>query len=750
MAAVDPYSPCPCGSLEKYKWCCHKAEEPALRVERLIRGEQYDQALKAVEEGLRKAKGAFWLLMQKAFLHERRDEPRQAAEAIDAILKNKPDHLGALAQRVELTLIAEGPRAAAAELQSALSAVKPEDRPIFGAVFRMVGAMLVRAEAIPAAIAHLEVAAAHEPEDAPIARQALRSIMTDPGILPWVKNPYDLASTPEGLPDDARSRFDDALQAADEALWARAASGFETLSADGIPGADLNLGLCRLWLGDEEAAVAALRRHSRAIGPTPEAVDLEALCQLIEPIGDDDLVEHVRLTWPIADRNALLAALRDAEQQKRTVVSEGQGILDPDDPEATEVDIFSMLDRPRPAARPGLSPADMPRVSGRILVARDSVLLDGFDVGKQFDELRERFTELAGPGIPPAHPRTTVLEKVPRVSLALRTEWILPEGQDPEETRRIRREEQIRVIREVWPEQPLTALGGRSPRQAIRDGDAEIPLRAAFCQFDYGPSRLDIELDALRAELGIPPEPTPDPVSVDIEAEHLARLPRIPAEHLDDERLWALYVRSRGTGQHLALRRSAIALSSRPNFLEGRSAAERYTVFGDLANLSASAGNTAEALEWVERGRRDEPASHRNANAPRWDFLALRIRARSEEPEQWVPELAVVLERYREDRSASQTVMTNLLDMGLMRMVPHPERPDQAMLDSRPLMAVLSRYGPRITTAAGELGVSASRPSIWTPGASAGGSSGAGVWTPGAPAGGSEQGGERKIILPGQ
>lgn len=749
MAAVDPYSPCPCGSQEKYKWCCHKAEEPALRAERLIRGEQLDQALKVIDEGLKKAGDAPWLLLQKAIVHQRLDQPGPAIRAVDAILKARPDHLGALAQKIQLTLMTEGPARGAEEFQSALSAVQPEARPGFGGIFRMIGVMLVRDERIPAGIAHLEIGAAFESQDDPMARQALRSLMQDGGLSPWLKNPYGVKPTPASLSGEAKGRFDAALEAADGALWGQAAARFETLAADGILEAEHNLGICRLWTADEDGAVEALRRYIKAAGPTPEAVDLETLCQLIEPIPDDDQVEHVRLTWPIADRQALLLALRKAEEADKDVAAEGTGVMDQDDPDADEVEVFSMLDRPRPEARPGMAPGEMARVVGRVLVAEDSVLLDGFDVGKQFDRLRERFTELAGPGIPPSHPRTTVLEKVAKVSLALRTEWVIPEGLGRDEVRRIQREEQARVLRELWPETPLPGLGGRSPRQAIKDGDAEIPLRAAFCQIEVGRSNPGFDLDAFRAELGIPAEPTPDPATVEIEATHLARLFRIPAEHLDNERLWQLFLRSRTFGQHRALERSARALVDRPSFLEGKHPAERLVVFGDLANLSAGRGEVKEALDWIDRGRREEPASHKAANAPRWDFQAIRIRSRAEEPEQWVPELAVVLERYREDRGSSQVVMSNLLDMGLIQMVPHPEQPDQMMLDSRPLMAVISQYGPRVTTASGGLGVSASRPEIWTPGGPSGG--GGGIWSPGAPAGGGGgQGGERKIILPGQ
>ncbi|MFO0958668.1 MAG: SEC-C metal-binding domain-containing protein [Isosphaeraceae bacterium] len=54
MAAVEPYSPCPCGSGEKFKWCCQKIESYADKAQRLYEGGQIDAALKALDEGLRK------------------------------------------------------------------------------------------------------------------------------------------------------------------------------------------------------------------------------------------------------------------------------------------------------------------------------------------------------------------------------------------------------------------------------------------------------------------------------------------------------------------------------------------------------------------------------------------------------------------------------------------------------------------------------------------------------------------------
>src|SRR5207245_3680227 len=118
-------------------------------------------------------------------------------------------------------------------------------------------------------------------------------------------------------------------------------------------------------------------------------------------------------------------------------------------------------------------------------------------------------------------------------------------------------------------------------------------------------------------------------------------------------------------------------------------------------------------------------------NAPAWDILEIKLKACSEELENWVPDLAAVLERYREDSVATQTTIMGLLEMGLLQMVPNPDRPGEILLDSRPLKTLLTRYGPRVTTSTGRLGVSATKPGIWTPGSTTGGPA-VGLWTPGA------------------
>ena len=57
MALVDPYSPCPCGSDKKFKWCCQKVEAYAERAHRLEENGQHNAAIAAYDEGLAKVPG---------------------------------------------------------------------------------------------------------------------------------------------------------------------------------------------------------------------------------------------------------------------------------------------------------------------------------------------------------------------------------------------------------------------------------------------------------------------------------------------------------------------------------------------------------------------------------------------------------------------------------------------------------------------------------------------------------------------
>jgi tetratricopeptide (TPR) repeat protein len=744
MALVDPYAPCPCGSGEKFKWCCQKVESYAERAQKLFDGGQFDAALQVLDEGLRKQPDNPWLTVRKALILINQSQAPQAELILKRVIARRPEHIGAQALLVRVVLEVEGPTAGAAQLQQAMSALPADQRPALGKVAELVGMMLHATHAIPAALAHFRLAERLRLKagETTSVESIRRTIESNGSILPWLKNPDKLAPAPEGLSADLQERFEHALGWAEEGLWSSAAAAFATLAAAGVAVADRNAGLCRLWMGDDAGAVAALRRYIAAVGPTEEAVDLEALCQLIEPTSKDNTIERVQLIWTLRDRAALLAALRADPSVKEA----GRANLDPTDETSPEVDQFLLLDRPALNRTEGLHAEDIPRLVGRVLVGLEIVALEIQD-DDQFDATKERFIGLAGRAIAPAHPRTKTIGEMDRANVPFQLEWLEPEGLEPAEAARLEREAMTKILRETWPNAPMPYLGGRTPLEAARSGDARVALRAAVDRIDYaeGPDGHASDLATLRTLLGLDPEPEPEPETVEIEQIHLARLRHIPAARLSDEKLAALFTRAIRFGERRAAARAALALADRPALFErGVDIISVYTI---LSSQIPEPWQTAEALAWVERGRRADPPAQRAQHAPLWDMMELRLRARAEEPERWVGELAALLDHYAHDERANAIILEGLIHLGLIQMSPHPDRPGEFLLDSRPLQHLLSEYGPKITTATGRVAVAVTKPTIWTPSAETGTKSG--LWTPstGTPP---ATGDTSKLIIPGR
>ena len=126
MALVDPYSPCPCGSDKKFKWCCQKVEAYAERAHRLEDNGQHNAALAAYDEGLAKVPRNPWLLLRKSVLLIELQKLDEAKRCVATVLQYQPDQLGASVLLCRLVLATEGPAAAAAELQRALLHARPE------------------------------------------------------------------------------------------------------------------------------------------------------------------------------------------------------------------------------------------------------------------------------------------------------------------------------------------------------------------------------------------------------------------------------------------------------------------------------------------------------------------------------------------------------------------------------------------------------------------------------------------------
>src|SRR4051812_3353529 len=252
MAVVEPYAPCPCGSGEKFKWCCQKIETYAERAKRLFEGGQYNAAISALDEGLRKEPNNAWLLTRKALYLVQKDEPTEAKALLRRVVQKQPKHLGAHFLLTRLVLETEGPVEGAAQLQASLSAFDREERGPLAKLAQLVGAVLAETGHYPAALNHLILEQQLGADGESMSGGVVRMIGSDPSIPAWLKYPYELSAPPEGATEEVRSRFLHAQELASQGLWSSASVGFHELSTDPGAGAEAirNVGICRLCLAD--------------------------------------------------------------------------------------------------------------------------------------------------------------------------------------------------------------------------------------------------------------------------------------------------------------------------------------------------------------------------------------------------------------------------------------------------------------------------------------------------------------------
>src|SRR5262249_3790120 len=152
MAVAEPYAPCPCGSGQKFKWCCQKVEAVADRAQRLMDSGQLQGALEALEEGLRKEPDSPLLLIRKAVYLLQKEQLEPAKEPLRRLVGKHPGHVTAQSLFTRLVLETEGVQSGVTQLQQALSGVDREQRPALADAVQVVAAFLSEASFYPAAL----------------------------------------------------------------------------------------------------------------------------------------------------------------------------------------------------------------------------------------------------------------------------------------------------------------------------------------------------------------------------------------------------------------------------------------------------------------------------------------------------------------------------------------------------------------------------------------------------------------------
>ena len=262
--------------------------------------------------------------------------------------------------------LAEAGRVAAEHVQSALELV---DEEIPARVLQAVGAVgqaMLAAGNLIAARAHLWLYQGITGEEDTRAMELLMQLNRVSGLPLVLRDNLYLREAPLGHACEAQ--HDHAQMLASRGQWRRAAALLDELADQhgDLPMLVYNAALVHGWLGEQQLLVAGLRRFAAAISagsdtPPDDAVEAEAIAQLLDEEHRESPTEVVRIVHDVTDEDSLIDRLgRDAHvTPHRLSESELQAV---DGPPPRQV--YLLLDRPLPETGVGIRPEHTPRIVG--------------------------------------------------------------------------------------------------------------------------------------------------------------------------------------------------------------------------------------------------------------------------------------------------------------------------------------------------------------------------------------------------
>ncbi len=693
---IDAYAPCPCGSGKKVKFCCSDLIDELEKIQKMIDADQTAACLEFIRQQVAKHHGRASLLALQAMIEGQRGLLDEATETLGLLLKDQPGNPVGLA---ELAIIQARKQDAVVAVETLQDALENTDDQMPQRVYEAIGAVgqtLLSEGDIFAARAHLMMQASIGREDDTRALALVMRLNSTPQIPLLLKDDPSLELAVGDGP--WRQAFDDAYEAGTRGRWRLAAVRFASLAdQDDVPPiVHRNLAYCRGWLSDEEDLLSGLRKFVATTESWDDAVEAEALAQLLDPQSRSDKVDVVRRSLEIQDYEILATALTADARASQMPVDPNQAADDAPLPKS----IFWVLDRPLPESAEGLTSTTVPNVLGVASLFgretdREARLELVAHAGDEIDSAAATIAEIGGDALS-QQGADDVVTQVTRSEVVLSWSWRMPANVTNEDRLRLVAERRQQAIYQDWPQAELAALGGKAPAKAADDKQGQVAVAAAILLLEVGSSSENegIDYNQLRTQLGVPTAERVNPADVNLESISLVRLARIDAEKLTNEDLVQQYRRAGMVGAANALEALASEVIARDDLAEIVDQAEAYGLLAELQH------DPQQSLTYLEQARTIDEEQGRSSAT--WDLAELSVHIQTGNT------LAAqkMLEHIRTDHMNEPGVAQRLMEM---------------------LMAagVISPDGSPAGPAPGDAAVPATTPvdkELWTPDSATGGS----------------------------
>jgi tetratricopeptide (TPR) repeat protein len=602
--APNAYDTCPCGSGKKFKWCCAPYFDKIERALDLAQQGQHDAAVREMEAVANDHPtyppvwGYYAHLLYLEGNIEKAEEALAKGFAVDP---NFPmGHLlkGIFRQQ-------EGEVIGALMLfRKAAEAYDPQAHDQLAQVYEMIARNEVMLNRPVAARAAMERAVHFTPGDQELREQFEGMFGPDSRLPECARKKYNFRPTVKPVAADAAT-----------GKLADAKKAFEVLTGQvpDDPAGWFNLGLVRAWLGEQPAAVEALKKSVELEWDDAKAEEAAALIEVLRcghGMEDDNDYTEFRVYMPVRDPEAVFKLLQVWDQEHRVLAPQA-------DPNGQFFSCLLVEELPS-LLDTGTS---MAKVVANLTVANGVLRLwhaDAENVKKIATEVRDRINLAVGEPVEGRGPAQ--FGDICQEALAYPTrtaDVAAAEGK--------LRDRAAHYFEDVWAHQPLKALGGATPLDAagskllrkrllglIKFLDdcltGVAPRKQVNAQVQpievYDFNRLRHKLGAEKQSPGeaptihVPEEPKAKRDFAAMSAADLAAVPaaELSAAELEDAMRAALKLDAR----ELAVR-FARAGADKP-FDPAKP--DRYPFFAALIAGALSEGDTAAALKAAEDGAR--------------------------------------------------------------------------------------------------------------------------------------------------
>jgi tetratricopeptide (TPR) repeat protein len=611
---LDQYSPCPCGSGKKFKWCCLDIHTDIAKVFQLDEQGQHDSALHLMEEVTKKHASNPEVWGRQAQLLFQNERAEEAEQVLDKAFVINPNYAYGHYLKARFRLFEGEIAGGLMLLRKAADLYDPAAGDVLSQLYVEIFECEMKLNRPLAAHAAAVLARRFNPA----SEQLQKGIETvfgkdNPNLIEAAWRTYEFQPLSPAADADTKAAWEKTLKAAATGKLADAAKAFGEWCAGhpDLAAGWFNLGLAQAWLGANRAALEALDHYLTLESDDERSTQAAALMQVLrlgQGMEDEaDYVEH-SITIPLQDPQQFVGVLGELEKAGLLIgvrVNQEEGIL-----------TAMLLEAPPPALTPELQTKQSSKLGAYLVLMSNIVRL--FNVNRDalhrvFQKLRESALALMAEPIETRGPAK--FQDVLADALAFPLNALSEE----DAIRRVR-EAFERYFEVVWLNQPLKSLANTPPVDAAGHPVLRKKLRGLVdCQRLKHNLGLSQAAPAAITTGGAPAAPTGGAAARDLGAMAAADLAALPIESLSPAELdQAFRVALRLDARELAGKFATAFVEQPP--LAG--ATDRYVHFNHLVKLALAESDATAALEWVDDGEKDD--CENNEGRRRNDYELLR------------------------------------------------------------------------------------------------------------------------------